>query len=42
MGLRIGELCALKKESFDLDNYTITVNIQYLELKMLISHVIIK
>lgn len=33
MGLRIGELCALKKESFDLDNYTITVNHTILRIK---------
>ena len=33
MGLRIGELCALKKESFDLDNYTITVSHTILRIK---------
>ena len=33
MGLRIGELCTLKKESFDLDNYTITVSHTILRIK---------
>ena len=33
MGLRIGELCALKKESFNLDNYTITVSHTILRIK---------
>ena len=33
MGLIIGELCALKKESFDLDNYTITVSHTILRIK---------
>ena len=32
-GIRIGELCALKKESFDLDNYTITVSHTILRIK---------
>ena len=33
MGLRIGELCALRKESFDLQNFTITVSHTILRIK---------